>query len=99
MPETPNHGYNVPNEGAQDWHEPLNENFEQYDTDIEIRDAEGNLGDYEPKQGAKFLATDTGDVYLGDGTDWQSLGSITNVTVGSTAPSDPSVGDLWIDTS
>ena len=40
MPQTPNHGYNVPNEGAQDWHVPLNDNFEQYDTDIEIRRSE-----------------------------------------------------------
>ena len=70
MSETPNHGYNVPEEGAADWHRPLNENFEQYDTDIEIRDQEADRDDYEPKAGAKFVATDTGVVYLGDGTDW-----------------------------
>ncbi|QSG11332.1 Uncharacterized protein HSBGL_0902 [Halapricum desulfuricans] len=96
---TDNHGYNTPPQGELDWHVPLNENFNAIDTDIEIRDENENRSNYEPKQGAKYLATDTGDVYLGDGTDWQSLGSITNVTVGSTAPSDPSVGDLWIDTS
>lgn len=70
MPETPNHGYNAPNAGAEDWHIPLNENFEQHDTDIEIRDSNANLGDYEPVQGAKFLSTDTGVVYTGDGSDW-----------------------------
>ncbi|WP_254820883.1 hypothetical protein [Haloglomus halophilum] len=73
MPETPNHGYNVPDEGAQNWHEPLNENFEQYDTDIEIRDEEANRSNYDPKAGAKFLATDTENVYIGDGSNWQSL--------------------------
>jgi hypothetical protein len=75
MPETPNHGYNVPDEGEEDWHEPLNENFEQYDTDIEIRDELANRSDYEPKAGAKFLATDTGDVALGDGSAWRFLDS------------------------
>ena len=72
MPQTPNHGYNVPNEGAQDWHVPLNDNFEQYDTDIEIRDTDGNRSNYDPKQGAKFLATDTGRVYEGDGSNWNA---------------------------
>lgn len=70
MAETPNHGYKVPEKGDSDWHIPLNENFEQYDTDIEIRDQEANKGEYEPKQGAKFIATDTGVVYLGDGSSW-----------------------------
>jgi hypothetical protein len=70
MTRTPNHGYNVPKEGAQDWHEPLNENFERYDTDIEIRDEAATLDDYEAEAGAKFLATDTGVVYVGDGSDW-----------------------------
>jgi hypothetical protein len=75
MPETPNHGYNVPDEGTQNWHEPLNENFEAYDTDIEVRDEEANLGDYEPKEGAKFLATDSGAVYLGTGSRWRPIRS------------------------
>jgi hypothetical protein len=70
MPQTPNHRYNIPSEGAQDWHEPLNENFRQYDTDIEIRDEDLNKRNYEPKQGAKFLATDTGNVFVGDGSNW-----------------------------
>ncbi len=70
MPQTPNHGYNVPEEGATDWHEPLNENFEQYDTDIEVRDLEGNSGDYQPKSGTKFFATDSGKVFVGDGSSW-----------------------------
>lgn len=70
MPETPNHSYNVPDEGATDWHRPLNENFRQYDTDIEIRDTAANLSNYQPTDGAKFLATDTGLIYLGDGTEW-----------------------------
>lgn len=67
---TENHQYNTPSEGATDWHEPLNENFEALDADIEIRDTAANLGEYEPEPGAKFLELDTGIVYLGDGDSW-----------------------------
>lgn len=75
MPQTPNHGYNVPTEGATDWHLPLNANFEAFDRDIEIRDVESNRGNYDPKDGAKFLATDTETVYVGDGSGWVELSS------------------------
>lgn len=70
MADTPNHEYNVPDQGDQDWHNPLNENFEDFDTDIEIRDTEANLSTYDADAGAKFLATDTGVVYTGDGNNW-----------------------------
>jgi hypothetical protein len=70
MADTPNHEYNVPQQGTQDWHNPLNENFEAFEVDIELRDTEANLGGYQPTDGAKFLATDTGVVYTGDGTTW-----------------------------
>lgn len=77
MPEdTPNHELNRPDRGAQNWHEPLNNNFEQIDSQVEVRDSEGNRGEYEPKDNAKFLATDTGRVYLGDGSQWVQLGVV-----------------------
>ncbi len=41
MAETPNHGYNVPEEGTEDWHVELNESFENLEEDIEIRDQGG----------------------------------------------------------
>jgi len=96
---TNNHNYNTPSEGTLNWDVPLNENFAALDTDVEIRDTDGNRGSYEAKQGAKFLATDTGNVYLGDGSNWQRLGSVRSVTVGTSEPTDPSEGDIWIDTS
>lgn len=71
---TRNHGYETPQEGTTDWHIPLNRNFERLDTDIEIRDVEANRGDYEPKPGAKFFATDTGAIYVGDGDSWTEVG-------------------------
>ena len=82
---TDNHDYNIPAQGALDWHVPLNENFESIDTDVEIRDTDANRSNYTPKAGAKYLATDTGDVYLGDGSAWQELGSMTNVSVGTSS--------------
>jgi hypothetical protein len=88
MSQTPNHGYNVPNEGEKDWHKPLNANFRQYDTDIEIRDTASNRGNYTPKQGAKFFATDTGTVYLGNGSSWQPV---------ATTGTDPTFGDVQAD--
>lgn len=68
--------YTTPAEGSLDWHIPLNENFDKLDNHVEVRDAESNLSSYEPKQNAKFLATDTGAVYVGDGSSWNSLGKI-----------------------
>ena len=81
MANTPNHDYNVPAEGAGNWHTDLNENFEDFDADIEVRDTEANMGNYTIEAGRRFLATDTGVVYEGtsDGT-WEAshvLGQIT----------------------
>jgi len=85
MADTPNHGYSVPDEGEENWHVPLNENFEAFEVDVELRDEEANLNDYDPTEGAKFLATDTEAVYLGDGSDWNEL---------QTSGSDPSFDEL-----
>lgn len=70
---TNNHDYNTPAEGTSDWHVPINKNFEKIDRDVEIRDKDSNKGNYEPKNGAKYFATDTGDVYLGDGSSWNPV--------------------------
>jgi hypothetical protein len=67
---TDNHDYNTPKEGATDWHVPLNENFEELDVDVEVRDVEANRSNYDPNAGAAFVETDTGIVYLGDGSSW-----------------------------
>jgi len=83
---TQNHNYDTPAQGATNWDLPLNSNFEQLDTDVEIRDSKSNVGTYQPKAGAKFLATDTGDVYLGDGSAWNRLGGIAD-TAGTVSAS------------
>lgn len=67
---TPNHKYSIPAEGTTDWHIPLNQNFTDLDTDVEIRDIEQNKSDYKPKEGAKYEATDSGAIYYGSGDTW-----------------------------
>ncbi|MFC4357708.1 hypothetical protein ACFO0N_07065 [Halobium salinum] len=72
---TENHNYRTPTQGEEDWHVPLNENFRKIDTGVEIRGAESTLQEYEPKTGAKYLATDTEREFIGDGSDWQQIRS------------------------
>jgi len=64
------HGYNTPSEGIIDWHIPLNQNFEQIDADVEIRDIEENLTNYPAKENANLLATDTYRIYFSDVSSW-----------------------------
>ena len=97
-----NHEYNTPDEGRTDWHLPLNDNFEQLDTDVEVRDREDTLGSYQPKDGAKFFAVDTGAVFLGDGTEWSaapqavlSIDESFQLPVAESDPDTPAVGELW----
>lgn len=68
--------YNTPTQGSQDWHRPLNNNFERLEKDVEFRDIEENKGNYTPEQGAKFFATDTGAVYTGTGNAWELVGHV-----------------------
>jgi len=88
--------YNTPEKGTVDWHEPLNENFELLDQHVEVRDTESNLGNYAPEAGAKFLATDTGRRFIGDGSQWRDA-SLTVPSVASD-PTDPTEGQLWYNT-
>lgn len=67
---TDNHGYMLPERGSRNWDEPVNDNFRAIDRGVEIRDVEANRDDYTPREDAKFLATDTGVRYVGDGDEW-----------------------------
>src|SRR6056297_1106381 len=74
--------YTTPNEGTLDWHVPLNDNFEQLDRDVELRDQETNIDQYTPTAGAKFFATDSGAIYSGDGSTWTLVGYATRAVGG-----------------
>jgi hypothetical protein len=97
---TDNHDLHTPAQGMLDWHEPLNENFKSIDTRAEIRDLEENLGTYEPKAGAKFMATDTGKRYLADGTQWTEApvhlpDVVDSPTYDGKNPDNRALGELW----
>lgn len=70
---TDNHNFSQPAEGSLDWHEDINSNFDTVEVGLENRDVESNLGNYTPHDGAKFFATDTENVFLGNGSDWVQL--------------------------
>ena len=104
---TENHGFDTPDRGTTDWQVPLNRNFERLDTAVEIRAQESELDDYEPKADAKFHATDTGNVYVGDGSEWSpvpvashdhqqlSVGDSLRLPVKNADPDSPATGEVW----
>lgn len=66
--ETPNHNLNTYSEGDTNWtHSPDMEHIEER---LQIRDTEEKLENYVPHSKATFIATDTGAVYDGDGSQW-----------------------------
>lgn len=67
---TDNHGYQLFSDGEDSWEH--RSDFNALEVDIEVRDTETNIGNYTPHNGAKFLATDTGNIYIGDGSSWGS---------------------------
>lgn len=52
MADTPNRGYNRPDEGSLDWHTPLNENFTALDADVQT------VIDHSPVYSTDFSETD-----------------------------------------
>jgi hypothetical protein len=87
--------YSTPEQGTLDWHNPLNENFNKLDRDVEIRDVEPNRDNYNPADGRKFLATDTGDVFIGDGSQWTQIGTVAPAdTSSSTSGGEVSDGSI-----
>lgn len=77
MTETDNHQLNRPGRGETEWDVPLNENATTLDTAVEVRDTASNRNDYTPADGAKFVAADTGEVWLGDGDNWNAYSTLT----------------------
>jgi len=94
---TDNHNYKEPEPGQDDWHVPINENFDNLDKDVEIRDAEETKSEYSPKVGAKFFATDTENIYIGDGNKWHRLASSGKNPALSSVSADNINGEAWID--
>lgn len=73
---TENHDLNTPSKGAEGWHTPLNENFQTLDAAVPVTGTDSSRSAYEPKQGALYLAVDTGVFYRGTGTTWEPIGEL-----------------------
>lgn len=71
-----NHDLGVPDAGRDDWSDPIDANFERLDTAVPIRDTADARDEYDPGDGAKFFATDTGVLSVGDGESWQTIGDL-----------------------
>lgn len=65
---TDNHEFQLWADSEEQWEH--RSDFETLEQKVWVRDEDAALNDYEPHDGALFLATDTEDVYLGDGNSW-----------------------------
>jgi hypothetical protein len=61
--------------GEDFWDDDLNAILDQLVIDVEFRDVLNNRSGYtsEARSGSKFLATDTGDIYRYNGTNWRHI--------------------------
>lgn len=74
MDRTPNHGFHTYEPGDTDWSH--SKDMALLEVAVPIRDREEFLGEYEPHDGAKFEATDTGKAFIGDGSGWKRVRSL-----------------------
>ena len=91
--------YTTPEKGSLEWHIPLNENFEKLGRDVERRDVKANRANYPPTSGALFRATDTGEVFYGDGSVWTPLNPPTDGPDGLTVTGHASAEAYGLSTS
>lgn len=97
---TTNFELTKPSENERNWHIPLNENFDTLDKRLVITDIEDELQAYDPLNKQAFIATDTGNIYVGDGNSWNKLSIQLGVIetdhiflgVVSSTPSDSEIG-------
>jgi hypothetical protein len=77
--ETSNHGYNTPEKGASNWHEPLNENFESLDADVIVKGPHGERP-ASPPAGTWYLSTDRNLITYYDGSSWNAVAGLGTAT-------------------
>jgi len=76
MTNTEQHEWPTPAEDDRDYVATFNEFFDQLDTAVEIRDTDANKSQYAPQDGGKYIATDTGKIYLGNGNTWNHVSTL-----------------------
>lgn len=94
---TDNHNLDVGYVEGESW--DYNDEFQTIEERLVVRDTEANLSNYTPHSAATFIATDTGAVYDGDGTNWNAATrSYNEASVGSSPVQRPIIsnGDATI---
>jgi len=75
MGNTTQHGWPTPDEGESNYEDTFADFFEQIDDAVEIRGVDSDKSNYSAVAGAKYFATDTEKLYIGDGSSWNHVGS------------------------
>lgn len=89
-----NHGFDLNYQQGEDgW--DYNDEFESLESKVEVRDTNDSRSTYTAHENAKFIATDTGDVYLGDGAAWNHVGSIGDLSA-FLADGDGVDREIWV---
>lgn len=73
---TDNHNLNTPAFGTTNWHTLLNQNFQIIEESLVNLDTDANKTNYTAWSSAVFIATDTNNIYYGDGASWNLIGEI-----------------------
>lgn len=74
LQETSNHSLNTYDQGDDSWEHSTD--MQTIEERLVIRDTDANTSNYTPHSGALYLATDTGEVYEGDGSAWNAMAFI-----------------------
>jgi len=75
MGNTDQHNWPTPDEGDSNYEDTFSDFFAQLDDAVEIRGVDSDKSNYSAVSGAKYFATDTEKLYIGDGSSWNHVGS------------------------
>lgn len=77
MPDkTDLHEWQYPVRGDGNYESILTALFQAIDRDTILVDTDGNRSDYTPKNNALYLTSDTDELYRGDGSSWNLIGTV-----------------------
>lgn len=93
FPKTANHDFARPDEGTleDEWGPIINQNLiDLLEERVTVTDTDTNRSNYTPYADASFIASDTGDVHIGDGTNWDYIGTLIDPSAALTVEDDAS---------
>lgn len=99
---TDNLNLNLPEQGAQDWHLPINENFEilERHNTIQVPSVQQLRDNWTPHDETFAFIENTREFYSGTGEGWSFVGYVKQTPhelyVQETEPESAVEGDIWI---